>query len=143
MIFAKIHPLVVHFPVALLVSGVVFEYYGRFQNEITAREAGRFNIRFGFWWTLAVVAVGLGGLFELELRENFRTFLTYHITLAGSTLIIFGAAVALLRWGGGRPWVPPFYWILITLGLFCVLGTGYFGGELVHRFGVATPHPVP
>jgi len=142
MFFAKLHPFFVHFPVGLLVSGVVFEFYGKLQKEPTAVEAGRFNIRFGFWWALATVCVGLAGLLGLEVKEKFRAFLGLHFSFALSTLLVFGTAVAVLRWFKGRIWAMPLYFTLITLGLFCVLATGYCGGELVHRFGVATAHPL-
>ena len=33
MIFAKIHPLLVHFPVALFVSGVLLILYGKLQKD--------------------------------------------------------------------------------------------------------------
>ena len=54
MVFAQIHPMLVPFAVALLVTGVVFEYYGKFQNEESARTAGGLNIRLGL--AFAVVA---------------------------------------------------------------------------------------
>jgi uncharacterized membrane protein len=42
MFFAKLHPLIVHFPVGLLVSGALFEIYGKVGKEEAVRVAGRF-----------------------------------------------------------------------------------------------------
>ena len=40
MLFAKLHPLLVHFPVGLLVSGAVFEIFGKIWKDETAAAAG-------------------------------------------------------------------------------------------------------
>ncbi len=134
--------MLVHFPVGLLVSGVVFEFYGSLQNEESAREAGRFNIRFGTCWAVLVAAVGLLALWGLELKGGAREFVGYHLMLAVSTIVIFGIAIGVTRWFRSRPWCRTLYLGIILVGLLSVLSTGYFGGELVHRFGVGTLHPV-
>ena len=58
MFFAKLHPLLVHFPVGLFVSGALFELYGNFRGEKTVAEAGAFNVWFGFWCSLPVALIG-------------------------------------------------------------------------------------
>ena len=67
--FAQLHPMLVPFAVALLVTGVVFEYYGKLQNEESARTAGGFNIRLGL--AFAVVAVVVGFLAVIGLGDIF------------------------------------------------------------------------
>lgn len=135
--FAKLHPMIVHFPVGLLASGVVFEIYGVLRNDEVAETAGRFNIRFGFWCLLPVLLVGFLGMLSLENTEKFRDFLSSHLKFAFISTGIFISALLVSRYLR-KPWGRILYFLIIVVGGVCVLATGYFGGELVHRFGVST-----
>lgn len=135
--FAKLHPLIVHFPMGLLISGAVFEIYGALRNEEVVETAGRFNIRLGFWCLFPVLLVGFLGMISLENTEKFRDFLATHLKFAFITAGVFIAAMLVSRYLR-KPWGRILYFLLIAAGLFCVLTTGYFGGELVHRFEVST-----
>ncbi|GJL78667.1 MAG: hypothetical protein NPINA01_16560 [Nitrospinaceae bacterium] len=136
MFFAKLHPLIVHFPVGLLVSGALFEIYGKVGKEEVVRTAGRFNVRLGFWCALPVMGVGFLGMLSLKDTEKFETFLGNHILSVFSTLIFFLLALLISRFAKGR--FQGVYYFFLGMGLLSVLATGYFGGELVHRFGVST-----
>lgn len=133
--FAKLHPLIVHFPVGLLISGVVFEIYGALRNDEVVGTAGRFNIRIGFWCLFPVLLVGFLGMISLENTEKFREFLSSHLKFAFITTGIFIVAMLVSRYLN-KPWGRILYFLIIVVGGICVLTTGYFGGELVHRFGV-------
>jgi uncharacterized membrane protein len=137
MFFAKLHPLMVHFPVGLLVSGVLFEIYGKLGKEEGVQVAGRFNVRLGFWCALPVMAVGFLGMLSLENTEKFQNFLSNHLLAAFSTVLFFAIALLISRYGKGRFQIG--YYFFLGLGLLSVLSAGFFGGELVHRFGVSTP----
>lgn len=135
--FAKLHPLIVHFPVGLLISGVVFELYGALRKDEVVETAGRFNIRFGFWCLFPVLLVGFLGLLSLKNTEKFKDFLSSHLMFAFTTLVVFIFAMLVSRYLR-KPWGRAIYFLLIAAGGACVLTAGYFGGELVHRFGVST-----
>jgi uncharacterized membrane protein len=154
MAFAQIHPMLVPFAVALLVMGVIFEFYGKLQNEESARTAGGFNIRMGL--AFAVVAavigflgvIGIGDIFSEadprlspEVKTRMRQFLLYHILFACSTVVIFVLALVAARYRK-KQWGQVLYFSLLGVGLAAVLATGYCGGELVHRFGLPSPTPV-
>ncbi len=154
MVFAQIHPMLVPFAVALLVTGVVFEYYGKLQNEESARTAGEFNIRLGLAFAAVAVVVGflgvigIGDIFSeadprlsLEVKTRMRKFLSYHVLFACSTVVIFILALVAARYRK-KTWGQVLYFSLLGVGLATVLATGYCGGELVHRFGLPTPTPV-
>ncbi|MFQ5482414.1 MAG: DUF2231 domain-containing protein [Nitrospinaceae bacterium] len=142
MVFAKLHPFLVHFPVGLFVSGVILDFYGRWQKEETAMAAGRFNVRFGFVCALITGSVGLLGLLGLRVPDAARTFVGFHFTGAAVTIVLFGTALVVDRWFSRKLTGRFIYMGLLVLGLGSVLATGYFGGELVHRFGLATAQPL-
>ena len=135
--FAKLHPMLVHFPIGLLTSGVVFEIYGALRNDKVVESAGRFNIRFGFWSLFPVLLVGFLGMISLENTEKFRDFLSSHLKFALVTAGVFILAMLIARYLR-KPWGRILYFLIIAVGGVCVLATGYFGGEMVHRFGVST-----
>ncbi len=141
MFFAKLHPLIVHFPIGLLISGALLEFFGRFQKEEAVQTAGWFNIRLGFWSALPVMAVGLLGVESLEIKDKVKPFLSSHILFAFSTAFVFALALIVYRFRQ-KVWAEVFYNILLAVGLFCALGAGYYGGEMAHRFGVAGPDPL-
>lgn len=151
MAFAQIHPLLVPFAVALLVMGVIFEFYGKLQNEESARTAGGFNIRMGLAFAVVAVVVGLLGVIgigdiiseadprlSLEVKTRMRKFLSYHILFACSTVVVFILALVAARYRK-RKLGEIIYFSLLGVGLVTVLATGYCGGELVHRFGLPAP----
>ena len=135
--FAKLHPLIVHFPVALLTSGVVFEFYGSLRKDAVVATAGRFNILLGFWCIFPVLLVGFLGMLSLGNTEKFKDFLEGHLRFAFLTAGTFLIAMVAFRYFRS-PFGRVVYFLALATGLACVLRTGYFGGELVHRFEL--PH---
>ena len=136
--FAKLHPLIIHFPMGLLVSGMVFEVYGALRKDEVVETAGRFNIRFGFWCLFPVLLVGFLGMLSLENTEKFKVFLASHLKFAFVTAGMFISAMLVSRYFR-KPWGRVLYFLIIIMGGICALAAGYFGGELVHRFGVPQP----
>ena len=143
--------MLVPFAVALLVMGVVFEFYGKLQNEESARTAGGLNLRLGL--AFAVIAavfgflgvIGIGDIFSetdprlsAEIKTHMKKFLSYHVLFAVSTVVIFVLALITARYCK-KKWGQVLYFALIGVGLISVLATGYCGGELVHRFGLPDP----
>ena len=135
MFFAKLHPLIVHFPVGLFVSGAIFELYGSFRGEKIVAQAGAFNVRLGFWCSLPVAVVGFLGLRSIKLKDEFSLFVTNHILFTLSTILIFFGVVLLSRFKN-TIWGKVLYHFLLLVGLFTVLNAGFYGGELVHRFNL-------
>lgn len=131
--FAKLHPLIVHFPVALLTSGVVFEVYGSLRKDEVVAIAGRFNMRLGFWCIFPVLLVGFLGMLSLGNTEKFKDFLSGHLRFAFFTAGAFLIAMVVSRYSRS-PFGRVVYFLALVAGLVCVLRTGYYGGELVHRF---------
>jgi len=137
MFFAKLHPLLVHFPVGLLVSGTLFELYGNLRGEKTVAQAGAFNVWLGFWCSLPVAAVGFLGVMSIELKDEFKPFIANHMLFTFSTVFLFFLVILLSRFRD-KTWGMVVHHCLLVAGLFTILSAGYYGGELVHRFDLPT-----
>ena len=135
MFFAKLHPLLVHFPIGLLVTGALFELYGNFRGEKIVAKAGSFNIKLGFWCSLPVAVIGFFGLMSIELKDEFKPFVVKHLFFTFSTIIIFFCVIILSRFRY-KNWCNVLHHFLLIVGLFTVLNAGFYGGELVHRFNL-------
>jgi uncharacterized membrane protein len=135
MFFAKLHPLLVHFPIGLLVTGTLFELYGNFRGEKIVAKAGSFNIKLGFWCSIPVAVIGFFGLMSLELKDEFKPFVAKHLLFTFSTIIIFFCVLLLSRFRY-KTWCNVLHHFLLMVGLFTVLNAGFYGGELVHRFNL-------
>ena len=137
MFFAKLHPLLVHFPIGLLVTGTLFELYGNFRGEKIVAEAGSFNVKLGFWCSIPVAVIGFFGLMSLELKDEFKPFIAKHLIFTFSTVVIFFCVILLSRFRY-KTWCNVLHHFLLMVGLFTVLNAGFYGGELVHRFNLHT-----
>jgi uncharacterized membrane protein len=135
MFFAKLHPLLVHFPIGLLVTGTLFELYGNFRGEKIVAKAGSFNITLGFWCSIPVAVIGFFGLMSIELKDEFKPFVVKHLIFTFSTIIIFFCVIILSRFRY-KTWCNVLHHFLLMVGLFTVLNAGFYGGELVHRFNL-------
>ncbi|NIQ02139.1 MAG: DUF2231 domain-containing protein [Nitrospinaceae bacterium] len=151
MFFAELHPVLVPFPVALLLSGVMFEFYGWLQKEESARLAGGFNLRLGLALAAVSMVVGFLGVYGMSdllseadpridpgIKVRLKEFLTWHVLFACSTVLIFALALIAYRYRQ-KPAAYTLFYLLLAAGAVTTLAAGYCGGELVHRFGLPGP----
>ena len=82
-----------------------------------------------------MLAVGLVAAINLEVPEKAKPFLGYHMLGAFTSAAIFIAVMLIGRFGKGQA-MSLLRSLLLAAGLLGVLGTGYLGGELVHRHGL-------
>lgn len=132
-----LHPMTVHFPIALYVLGVLLTaaYLWRGQSDFE---------RFAYWsfilsWLTTLLA-SLSGLIDqnqLALDDPRRDDVNTHITAGVALIILNGLLVYMrLRWPdvlASRRWP---YLGLMLLGAITVLATAWLGGELVYRLQV-------
>jgi uncharacterized membrane protein len=132
------HPLVVHFPIALYLLGVLFSGGFLWRRSVDYE-------RFAYWsfvlsWISVGVAalVGLADMGALAPDDPRRISLNNHITAGVALLIVNGLLVYYrFRWAnvltGARRWQ---YLALMTAGLVAVIVTGWLGGNLVYNLKV-------
>jgi uncharacterized membrane protein len=135
---APMHPIFVHFTIALTPASLVFDALGFFFSKSSLTAAGGWTLVGSAVMTLATISTGLTSSARAPVEEGeARSFLRAHMALG---LIFYGLLVAITLWrlslwqdGLSVSWL-----YLISLAVVSVVMTvqGYLGGELVYRYGV-------
>lgn len=132
-----LHPMTVHFPIALYLLGVLLTLAYLWQGSPDYE-------RFAYWSFilsgLAVVVSSLVGLMDqsqLDLADTRRNQVNNHITAGVSLLVINGLLVYMrFRWANVLLTRRRVYLGLMVLGVIAVLTTAWLGAELVYRLQV-------
>jgi uncharacterized membrane protein len=125
------HVVLVHFPIALFITGVAFEWAGRWTRRRVLEEAGYYNLLIAAVSTVPVVITGvLAWQFQLE-GERLKGILLFHLLLGGTSSLLI-CLVWWLHFRSRRPnaTVPGFLWMLEAVALAAVGLTGHLGGFL-------------
>jgi len=135
------HPLVVHFPLALVLIATPLLLAARLLRReaiaSTAAIVGTWNLCLGAIAAVAALATGLAAVLDLDVSAAARQAISLHMKWAMfSTLVL----VLLAVWRGAgtvegsRPsWV---FIIVLLAATAALVVTGYHGGQNVYEFGV-------
>jgi uncharacterized membrane protein len=132
-----IHPMVVHFPIALLMVSVLFDMMATRWRHQSFQDAAFYTLLVGL--VGAAVAVITGAIAE-ESAENRgipESVLEIHEGLGYATFIFFIGLLALrllMRWKLIKD-IPALYLTMGFIGVVILTVTGYVGGSLVYDFG--------
>ena len=125
------HVVVIHFPIALFIMGVTFDFLAQWTKRRGLADAAYYNLLVAAISTVPVVATGiLAWQFALE-GQKIKGILLEHMVLAGiSTIVIW--AVWWIHFRGRREGriLPDFRFPLELLGLALITLTGHLGGFL-------------
>ena len=134
---SHLHPMLVHFPIALVLFGFLFELASIiFKKETWLSKAGFYLLVIG---TLAAVATWLSGFIFTsdmsgaagKIKETHELFATVTIGL----LLITSAfrIILMIReiQSAGLKWIGT---ALYALAALCVTFTGFYGGTLVYSY---------
>lgn len=132
-----LHPLLVHFPLALLPLSVGADAVGLLAGIPSLSHAG--------WWALLgaalgatmTVAAGFYDMFRANLSDDVHHRVHRHMRFG---LALFMAIICLAIWRGiifaGDGVVPMVYLDLAALSVGLAIFQGWLGGELVYADGV-------
>jgi uncharacterized membrane protein len=135
------HPLVVHFPIALLMASALFDAAAYWGKRDVFEKVAKWNLALG---VLAGVAAVVSGLLAEESVPQFPVIqetVERHETLAFVTLGVFAILFLWRFLKDGKFFAPwrAFYLTLAVIGILLLGATAYYGGELVYKFGVGMP----
>jgi len=135
------HPLVVHFPLALVTIAVPLLLAARLSRSeaiaSTTAVVGTWNLCLGAIAALFALGTGLAGVLDLEVSAAAHQAISLHTKWAMfSTLVL----VLLGVWRGAgvaHASRPSWLFIIVLFGAAAALAvTGYHGGQNVYEFGV-------
>ena len=141
----NLHPLFVHFPIALLLSSVAFSWAGRFWPGKGLDQAAWYTLLLGLVGTVFTLGSGFVAAQSVAADSPAMTTLNLHRLLGIATFVIFGA-LALWSWRSKGVFTGNrrlFFTTLQVAGVALIVAVGFYGGELVYTYGVNVASTVP
>ena len=125
------HVVLIHFPIALYIAAVVFDFIAERTRRPGVADAAYYNLRLAAVSTFPALATGiLAWQFQLE-GQKLKGILLLHVVLAG----VSSAVIWLVWWVHFRARrrsevLPKYRLVLEFLGVVLVALTGHLGGFL-------------
>lgn len=135
---APLHPILVHFTIALTVIAFVFDLLAFVFGIDALMAAGWWTLAAATLVTIATIATGVTSRLRVPVEEGAaRSFLRAHMAL-GPTLFGFLVAICIWRAGIWQAGADVTGWYLVAMAgvVLAMAAQGYLGGELVYRYGV-------
>lgn len=134
----NIHPLLVHFPIALLLTSLALSWAGRLWKGRDLEQAAWYTLLLGLAGTIATVITGLIAAQGVPADSPAQATLNTHRLLGIATFIVFGLQ-AVCRWRSRGVYSPRkrvLHTVVQLIGAALIVAVGFFGGELVFTYGV-------
>lgn len=131
----EIHPMLVHFPIALLLCAVAAELWTlRHSSEtLSCASAGLLMTGVVFGWLAA--AAGLLSFFTVPAHtEQAHTWMYWHLGFAGATMLLF-TGLAVVRWRKRALRTTGAQALIGIVAATLLSATGYLGGGIVYHGG--------
>lgn len=129
----EIHPMLVHFPIALLLAGVAADILGRKREIVRRAAAGLLVGGVVLGWVTA--GAGLLAYYTVPAHtEQAHAWMNWHLWAALGMLALF-TVLAVVRWRGRARMAGAGTIGLGLLSAGLLLFTGYLGGAIVYHGG--------
>jgi uncharacterized membrane protein len=132
--FGQLHPAITHFPVALLMAGMLAEVFAWWRANTTFHHVAVFNLHVGALGAIAAAALGWCLAATMGIEPDLKATLFWHRWLGTGTAV--WAVVSLLFWYRHRAEPTDArlfaYRVSLLAGALLVSITGHIGGLLVY-----------
>lgn len=136
-VIGRLHPLLVHFPVALIVTAFVAEAMFVARRDERLATAARFMVHAGAWVGVAAALAGFARAESIVLAPDQQSAFALH-RIAGIATPVLAFLAAGLADGvrrSGQIWELFLYRIVLALAAAGALVAGFCGGEMVYGAG--------
>lgn len=133
----QIHPILVHFTIALFSLSALFDILGKLTNKEGFYSAAWYNLLFASLSVIATVVFGVIAKSRAPHNDAGHELLQTHETIG---YIVMGIIIMLAIWRiilkGKLPVKGlAIYFIVAILGVGLMFVGGYYGGEMVYTHG--------
>jgi uncharacterized membrane protein len=131
----EIHPILVHFPIAFLLGGVVLDLYGWWRSDARLVRFATSLLIVGVLADIPAAATGFVAYATVPAHtEAAHSVMLWHLGIQSAVLVAFAVVVA-LRWrirqdNPGQK----VRWLGVAAVLFLMIGS-HLGGLMVYRGG--------
>jgi uncharacterized membrane protein len=138
---SNFHPYIVHFPIALLVTYFLFELMTTIFKKEYLLKAAHLILLFGVIGAFGAVLTGNQAYSDYNNWQPVSlNIYSKHQMFANITTWYFSFLLIARTYLAIKKKMSSFYQIVIlvlaAIGIYFVLNAGYFGGQLVNKFGV-------
>lgn len=135
----RVHPALVHFPAALVLTALVAELLCIARKEGRYADAARFMITAAAWMSIPTAVTGFLRAANITLDPGEQSAFAIHriAGIATPVLVFLCAGLAAGVRKSGQIWELWLYRVVLLLAAISVSIAGYFGGEMV--FGRMLP----
>lgn len=136
----RIHPMLVHFPIALLITSVFLDFL-RLATKKENFERSAFHLLFlGALSCIPAIIFGFVAEEAAHDRAHIADAMETHEALGFSTALSF-IILLIIRYVFIKidkfSKIRPYYLIAAVIGIGLLLTTAYYGGRLVYDYGAA------
>jgi uncharacterized membrane protein len=125
------HVVLIHFPIALFISAVAFDFLARWTKREGLSDAAYYNLLLAAFSTIPVIATGIVA-WQLQLEgQKLKGILLMHLVLACiSTLFIWISCWLHLRERRSKKDASGYRLPVELVGVAIIAATGHLGGFL-------------
>ncbi|MEA3151538.1 MAG: hypothetical protein QOD56_2477, partial [Gammaproteobacteria bacterium] len=134
------HPVVVHFPLALIVTAALALSLARVlrgESAGTLAVVGTWNLCLGAVTVFVALSTGLAAVIGLHVDSAARQAISVHVKSAMVTTLLV-TLIAVWRGAGTAANSRPswFFVLMLWIATSALIVTGYRGGQNVYRHGI-------
>ena len=137
---ANVHPLFVHFPIALLLTSVAFFFAGKLMNKDEFLTVAKWNLLLGSLSAVVTAVTGFIAASTLPHNNDIHQAMTTHwrimILVVLLSLSLSGYTLYQRNLSELKKKIP-FFFGLILMAALLTIGADY-GGKMVFKYGAGT-----
>jgi uncharacterized membrane protein len=138
------HPVINHFTIALIIFGVFLDFIGKIFRNDSLHFAAWLNLIFGTVAGVLTIITGLIAEDHIIVSPPVHDILEKHETIG---FVILGLVMVMVVWrifiSGKFPARGSSFYTILTISVVVLIAiNGFYGGEMVFKYGAAVKVPV-